>query len=183
MSEKLYIKKQVEFPRYKVYFYLKNSETAKQYSASCLASVRAQWRLLDLYYIDNVLILDGPIAGNDGYVSDVQKAKVDEVADKLKNTIENDVPEFKCKMNRIIQSYQKIENLDFGMADVLDMALRGETKSRFMKDWHLQIFAKILRLVFEDRTYSSVDEIDKRVNDIFDDWNLIVSIKKEVEAN
>lgn len=183
MAEIIKIERYVEIPRYKVCFYLQNSMIANNYSISFLGSVREQWRPLELYCKDNVLILDGPIADSNGVIISAHEAKVNEVADKLQYTIENDVPEFKRKVMRIIQFYQHIENLDYEMADILNIGLKGDTKRRFMQNRHFQVYARIIRLVFEEGPYSSDDELDRRVNEKFDDKNLITSIIKEVAAN
>lgn len=68
------------------------------------------------------------------------------------------------------------------MVRVLDMGLKGETKKRFMKKCHYQVYAIIIRKVFEKGPFSSTEELDKRINDIFNDENLIASIIREVEA-
>ena len=131
----------------------------------------------------NVLILDGPIADSSGKIILSQKAKVDEVAGMLQKTIENDVPEFRSTVRKIIQFYQYIEKLDFDMVMVLDMGLKSETKRRFMQKLHYQVYAIIIRKAFEKGPFSLPEELDKRINDIFNDENLIASIIREVEAD
>ena len=183
MAEILDIKRCIEIPRYKVCYYLKNSARAKNYSISLLGGVREQWRPLELYYKGNVLILDGPIADSNGMIIHAQEEKVNQVAGMLQKTIENDVPEFRSTVRKINQFNQYIENLDFDMVRVLDMGLKGETKKRFMEKCHYQIYAIIIRKAFEKGPFSSPEELDKRVNDIFNDENLMASIIREVEAD
>lgn len=178
----LEIKKKFELPRYKVCFYLPNPVTAKQYSISYLFSVREQWRLLDLYAKDHILILDGPIADNNGTIIPVQEAKVNEVAAMLRNAIENDIPGFKSKIERIILLNQQTEKLDMEMVDVLERGLKGNTKIKFMAKWDYRIFAKIIRLAFEAGACSSPNEFDERVNSMFDNQNLIRSIIKDIQV-
>lgn len=170
MANILKIDSQYDPPRYKIFFYLENPAIAKQYSASLLYSVRMEWRPLDLYSEANVLILDGPIADSSYTIIPAQKEKVKEVAAMIKNTIENDVPGFKAKIEKIILSYQYIEDLDLGMIDVLDMALKAKTKKRFLMNWDLQIFAKIIKLAFSGEPCLSPDAFDERVNSIFDNY-------------
>lgn len=182
MAKILEIKKRYELPRYKVCFYLLNSTTAEQYSISFLFSVREQWGLLDLYSKDNILILDGPIADNNNTIIPTQEAKVNEVAAMLRNTIENDIPGFKRKIEQVILFNQKAEKLDIGMVDVLEMGLKGNTKIKFMAEWDYRIFARIIRLTFEAGACSSPDEFDERVNGMFDNQDLIRSIINEIQA-
>lgn len=182
MAKILGIKKKYELPRYKVCFYLSSPAAAKQYSISCLLSVKMQWGLLDLYAKDNVLILDGPIADDNGTIIPIQEAKVNEVATKLRNTIENDIPGFKTKMEQIILFHQQTEKLDLEMVDVLEMGLKGSTKIKFMAEWDDRIFARIIRLVFEAGPCSSPDEFDERVNRMIDNQNLIQSIVKDIQV-
>lgn len=162
-------------------FYLENSTIAENYSITCLGSVREQWRLLDLYSTDNVLILDGPIADCNGTIIPSQKEKVNEVAIMLENTIKNDIPGFKRKITQIIQFHQATENLSLDMVDILERGLKGDTKMRFMAKMDYRIYARIIRLVFEMGSCSSADELDKQVNDIFNNQNLIMSIIDEIQ--
>lgn len=182
MAKILEIKKKYELPRYRVCFCLSNPATAERYSISCLFSVREQWGMLDLYSKGNILILDGPIADKSGAIIPAQEAKVNEVAVRLKNTIENDIPGFKRKIEQIILLNQQTEKLDMGMVDVLERGLKGNTKIRFMAKWDYRIFARIIRLVFERGECSSPGEFDKRVNSMFDDQDLIRSIINEIQA-
>lgn len=182
MAKILEIKKKYELPRYKVCFCLENSATAKRYSINCLFSVREQWGLLDLYSKGNILILDGPIADNNNTIIPVQEAKVNEVAAKLRNTIENDIPGFKRKIEQIILFNQKTEKLDMEMVDVLEMGLKGNTKIKFMAEWDYRIFARIIRLAFEAGKCSSPDEFDERVNGMFDNQDLIRSIINDIKV-
>lgn len=182
MAKILEIKKKYELPRYKVCFYLSNPATAKQYSISCLFSVREQWGLLDLYSKDNILILDGPIADNNNTIIPAQEAKVNEVAAKLMNTIENDIPGFKRKIEQIVLLNQQTEKLDMEMVDVLERGLKGNTKIKFMEEWDYRIFARIIRLVFEAGACSSPDEFDERVNGMFDNQDLIRSIIHDIRT-
>ena len=71
-----------------------------------MGPIKEQWTPLDLYCKGNVLILDGPIADSNGVVIHAQKAKVNEVADMLQNTIENDVRGFRSTVRKIIQFNQ-----------------------------------------------------------------------------
>ena len=183
MAEILDIKKYFKIPRYTVCFYLKNSAIARNYSISLFGFVREQWRPLNLSCEGNVLILDGPIADSNGVIIPAQEAKVNEVADMLQNTMENDVPGFRSTMRKIIQFNQYIENLDFDMVMILDMGLKGETKKRFMQKCHYQVYAIIIRKAFEKGPFSSAEERDNRINDIFNNENLIASIIREVEAD
>ena len=182
MAKILEIKKKYELPRYKVYFYLSNPAIAKQYSISCLFSVREQWGLLDLYSKGNILILDGPIADNNNAIIPAQEAKVNEVATKLRNTIENDIPGFKRKIEQIVLLNQKTEKLDMEMVNVLKMGLKGNTKIKFMAEWDYRIFTRIIRLAFEAGKCSSPDEFDNRVNGMFGNQDLIRSIINDIQA-
>lgn len=182
MAKILKMEKKYELPRYMVYFYLSNPATAEQYSISCLFSVRGQWGMLELYSKDNILILDGPIADNNGTIIPAQEAKVNEVAAKLRNIIENDISGFKRKIEQIILFNQKTEKLDMEMVDVLERNLKGNTKIRFMAKWDYRIFARIIRLVFEAGVCSSPNEFDERVNSIFDNQDLIRSIINDIHA-
>lgn len=155
---------------------------AKQYEISLLGSVREQWMMLDLYSKGNILILDGPIADSNNTIIPAQEAKVNEVAAKLRNTIENDIPGFKTKIERIILFNQQTEKLDIGMVDVLEMGLKGNTKIKFMAEWDYRIFARIIRLAFEAGKCSSPDEFDERVNAMFDNQDLIRSIINDIQA-
>lgn len=181
MAKILKITEQDDCPRYKVRFHLENPALAKQYSVSFLGSVREQWGMLDLFCDGSVLVLDGPIADPDGRVIPAQEAKLKEVAGMLKYSIENDIPGFKDKIRQIILFHQTTENLNFGMADAMDMALKGQTKMRFMARGDYRIFARIIRLTFDGERCSSMDEFDERVNRLFDDRNLILSIMKELQ--
>lgn len=180
MANILKLGSQYDPPRYKIFFYLENSAIAKQYSASLLYSVRKEWRPLELYSESNVLILDGPIADPGYTIIPAQKEKVKEVAAMIKYTIENDVPGFKTKIKKIILFYQYIEDLDLEMVDALEMALKAKTKERFLANWDLQIFAKIIKLAFSGEPCSSLDAFDERVNSIFDNQDLIESIIRDV---
>lgn len=181
MAKILEIKKKYELPRYKVYFYLSDPAIAEQYSISCLFSVREQWGMLELYSKDNILILDGPIADNNNEIIPAQETKVNEVATKLRNIIENDIPGFKTKIERIILFNQQTEKLDIGMVDVLEIGLKGNTKIKFMAEWDYRIFARIIRLAFEAGKCSSPDEFDERVNGMFDNQDLIRSIINDIQ--
>ncbi len=176
------IKTKFDSSRYKIIFFLENPTMAKQYEISLLGSVREQWMMLDLYSKGNILILDGPIADSNNTIIPAQEAKVNEVAAKLRNTIENDIPGFKTKIERIILFYQQTEKLDIGMAEVLEMGLKGNTKIKFMAEWDYRIFARIIRLAFEAGKCSSPDEFDERVNAMFDNQDLIRSIINDIQS-
>lgn len=182
MAKILEIKKKYELPRYKVCFYLSSPVMAEQYSISFLFSVREQWGLLDLYAKGNILILDGPIADDNDIIIPVQEAKVNEIAAKLRYTIENDIPGFKRKIEQIILFHQHTEKLDMEMVDVLERGLKGNTKIKFMAEWDYRIFARIIRLAFEAGKCSSPDEFDERVNAMFDNQDLIRSIINDIQA-
>lgn len=176
------IKTKYDSPRYKIIFFLENPTMAKQYEISLLGSVREQWMMLDLYSKGNMLILDGPIADYNDVIIPAQEAKVNEVAVKLRNTIENDIPGFKTKIERIILFNQQTEKLDIGMVDVLEIGLKGNTKIKFMAEWDDRIFARIIRLAFEAGKCSSPDEFDERVNGMFGNQDLIRSIINDIQA-
>lgn len=66
------------------------------------------------------------------------------------------------------------------MADVLEQVLRGETKARFMLHSDIWIYAKVIRRAMDSGPYKMADDLDKVVNDIFDNQNLIVEFKKQI---
>ena len=175
------IQTKTNLPRKQILFELDNAQVAKNYEISLLFSVREQWRPLDLIARGPYLILDGPVADSYGVVIPEQEAKVNEVAEKIKNTILNDVPGFKDKIERIIVSYQNVEGLELGMASAIDQALKGKTKQRFMAQNDLWVYAKIIKKAMDQGPYSSFEEFDTKVNAIFDDSNIITGFIKEIE--
>lgn len=179
--EILKISRRYDPPRYKVIFQLPNSKIAKDYEISLQMSVREQWGALMLNAKADCLILDGPIDGPNGTRIPEQEMEVNRVAKLIKNTIENDVPEFKTKIESIIIMYQEVEGLDLDMAPAIDQALKGNTKKRFMAGNDFWIYAKIIKKAMEGGPYNSFEEFDRTVNSIFDDKTLISSFIKEID--
>ncbi len=157
-----------ELPRYKVYFYLENPTIAKHFSIKFVGFVRQSWRALELYCKGNILILDGPIADEEGVVICKQQKKVEKVAEILKSYIQNDIPGFKERIGQIIRVNPKIDNQDFDIVEVLEIGLKRKTKERFMAEQNYQILAKIIKKVIESGPYTSPDMFDEQVNSIFD---------------
>lgn len=176
------IKERIQLPRKQVVFELDNEEIANNYRVSLLMSVREQWMSLDLLVRGKFLILDGPIADSNGIIIPMQDAMVNEVSEKIKNTIINDIPGFRTKIECIIADYQNVEYLDMNMAPVIDQALKGITKQRFMARNDLWFYAKIIRRAMENGPYSSPEAFDAAVNAIFDDRDIISSFIKEIET-
>lgn len=170
-----------DLPRKRISFELENAKIAKYYESSLLISLRDIWRCLDLYAKGSYLILDGPIADEKGNIIKEQEVKLNHVAEMIKKTILNDVPGFKIKIEKIISSYQAVENLDLGIASVIDQALTEQTKQRFMVKNDLWIYAKIIRKAIECGPYQSPDAFDSAINSIFDDENLMSSFIKEID--
>lgn len=79
----------------------------------------------------------------------------------------------RSKIEQIILFHQETGKLDIGMADILELGLKGKTKIKFMAEWDYRVFARIIRLAFEAGECSSPDELDERVNGMFGDQNLI----------
>ena len=176
------IKERIQLPRKQVVFELDNEEIANNYRVSLLMSVREQWMPLDLLVRGKFLILDGPIADSNGIIIPMQDAMVNEVSEKIKNTIINDIPGFRTKIERIIADYQNVEYLDMNMAPIIDQALKGVTKQRFMARNDLWVYAKIIRRAMENGPYSSPEAFDAAVNAIFDDRDIISSFINEIET-
>lgn len=82
-------------PRKRIGFELENAQIAKHYESTLLISVRNIWMCLDLYTKGSYLILDGPIADENGNIIKEQEDKLNYVAKMIKKTILNDVPGFR----------------------------------------------------------------------------------------
>lgn len=173
----IYVQKCI--PRKKIIFELNDKKTAENYCARLLGAVREEWLALDLYAKDAYLILDGPIADSNGIIKE-QENILNKVAEKIKYTITNDVPNFKEKIEIIIHTYGNIEELESGIASEINQALKANTKKRFMANNDLWLYAKIIKKAKEDGPYNNYDELDAHINEIFDNTNLINSYIKEI---
>ena len=89
MARILDIQESFDYPRLRILFTLENERAAECFKASCQISVREIWFPLDLYHKRNILILDGPV----NCPEDEQCIR--EVAQRLKNSIEQDQRDFR----------------------------------------------------------------------------------------
>ena len=61
--------------------------------------------------------------------------------------------------------------------------IKARNKEEIYAKTSLSGLCYIIRKAFEKGSFSSAEELDKRINDIFNDENLIASIIRGVEAD
>lgn len=161
-------------------FYLDDEGVAEHYCASCLMSVRNIWHLLELYVKDSCLVLDGPIMDSAGKVVPEQKNMLKAVAVRLKNTIENDVPEFRRYVQRIIKFTKHTAGLPLETTDLLDCMLMLSTKQRLMQPKDFRIYGDVIKKAVADFQERQLD-IDKSINNMLNDTNFITELMRKYE--
>lgn len=169
------------FPIKSIYFELENSKDAKYYVASLNMSVEGMSRLLSLYNKGRYLVLEIPITDKNGQIREEKVRILNDVAERIRNTILNDIPGFRAKLERIITMYQEVEQLDLSMVPYINQALTGKTKQRFMVVNDLWLYAKIIRKAMEEGPYTGAGTFDTAINAIFNDQNLISSYIREID--
>ena len=96
-----------------------------------------------------------------------EKETIDEVAGNLKNLIENDIPGFETKIKQILWMYESQDDvLKVDMAKAIDLALKADTKLRFMNDISPEYYACVIKRAMLNGPYQSYDLFDKAMNEI-----------------